>query len=771
MAEPVPSMSQLHNVTLYDRMRFAKGERPGKSSSMTFSDIETYSRNPKVYPEQHNDGTVTKLNKPNDLGMIGFFHAPNGGTETDDVESASLLCIDYDKGTTSIEEALRLWGAHAPCVLYTTWNHAPACPRFRIVLELSRSVSPDDYALLYRAIKARAKSAKHLIDESCANVSRRWFIPSHREDQEYISRSVTIASPLDVDRMLADIVQADAQHVQRVTMYSEQSRPQNTKEKRGIAWVELSACMTIKSAPEGTRDSVLTRYTRTVGGLVANGWILRSTAHAMLLSAILSNNGDPVSDSAKIDRMLDAGAKYPIDLPERDNVRQLRPIKQFPAERNVDVLANALRATTTQKEGQTFQEPITVYHDEERTWYDLLTKGDSGTLESTTANLLVLLANMGEFRGVFSFNRRSGAAILSRALPTIAGVQSPSTSYPRNLTDDDFTSVKAFFEASEMALRFGVDTIASAIGFTARSHSFDPVEDYLNRLSWDGVPRLDTWLYTACGVISTPYAMSVGRKWLISGVARGLKPGCKVDTMLVLEGGQGTRKSTLLSALMPDETLFVDHLPELDQHIQVVEQIRGPWLVEVAELDAFGKADETKIKQFLSTQKDRYTAKYKRTAEEVPRSVFFAGTTNKHEWIKDSTGGRRFWPISIDDNAKLDVDWVRANRDQLWAEAVNAFKLNEAWWLSDTEEDHAKIEQSSRIASDPWQSMVAKYAEGRESVSVESVLADVCEIKVSQLSHNDRRRVTSILGALGYRSEQVRIDGKRVYRWIKKTPF
>ena len=215
-----------------------------------------------------------------------------------------------------------------------------------------------------------------------------------------------------------------------------------------------------------------------------------------------------------------------------------------------------------------------------------------------------------------------------------------------------------------------------------KDNAFDPFLDYLKSLQWDNSPRGDNWLINHAGAADSTYTRAVSKRFLISVVARTFEPGCKVDTMLILSGDQGTKKSTLFNVLAGDE-FFTDHLSPIDSK-DARQELRGPAIVEMAELDAMNKKESTQIKAFITTRIDRLRESYGRTTNSYPRRCVFVGTTNETGYLKDSTGGRRFWPVSV--KGKINIGAISKIRDQLWAEAVEWYRCGINWWLSDEEE-------------------------------------------------------------------------------------
>ncbi|MES2959786.1 MAG: VapE domain-containing protein [Pseudomonadota bacterium] len=216
-------------------------------------------------------------------------------------------------------------------------------------------------------------------------------------------------------------------------------------------------------------------------------------------------------------------------------------------------------------------------------------------------------------------------------------------------------------------------TLEEAVRMVAYRHRYHPVREYLSGLQWDGTKRLATWLRRA--VLeedewddAAPLQRYLARAgtWFLQGMcARALQPGVKFDYMLILEGAQGLRKSTLLATLAGD--FFADTglvLGEKDSY----QQLQGRWLYEFPELDAFSKADVTKIKAFIASVSDYFRASFDKRARDYPRQLVFGGSTNEDHYLTDPTGNRRFWPVRV--TRTIDIDWVAANRDQLFAEAV-----------------------------------------------------------------------------------------------------
>ena len=236
---------------------------------------------------------------------------------------------------------------------------------------------------------------------------------------------------------------------------------------------------------------------------------------------------------------------------------------------------------------------------------------------------------------------------------------------------DDETVVPLWFDIDEQfKFRPTREFFDAALKHLAWKHRYHPVRDYLAGLRWDGTPRVDRWLVAYGGAADTAYVRAVGALVLVAAVRRVRTPGCKFDELLALESEvQGTEKSSALRTLCPDENWFSDDLPLASDSKVVIERTAGKWLIEASEL--LGSAREADhLKSFLSRQTDGpVRLAYARLPTEVPRQFVVIGTTNECTgYLKDTTGGRRFWPVRV---MRFEIARLRADRDQLWAEAAH----------------------------------------------------------------------------------------------------
>lgn len=288
--------------------------------------------------------------------------------------------------------------------------------------------------------------------------------------------------------------------------------------------------------------------------------------------------------------------------------------------------------------------------------------------------------------------------------------------------------------------------IQESIVSLARLNTFHPVRDWLNGLEWDGQARLQDVFTKGFGAVGTvPYVQDAAVKFLVGAVARVIKPGCKLDEMVVLVGKQGARKSTGLRVLA--NGWFADsNLPVGDKDSYLL--LIGKWLYEVAELDSFKKAENTRIKAFLSSQVDYFRPPFGRHTVECPRQTVIVGSTNERQFLNDPTGSRRFVPIRV---TKVDVPWLEENVAQIWAEAVVHYKAGTKYWYDGESAERLAQESIPFQQEDVWTQPVYEYVVRRKTstVAVNDVLTAGLGMDFTRISRFDKSRVIHILEHFG----------------------
>jgi len=395
------------------------------------------------------------------------------------------------------------------------------------------------------------------------------------------------------------------------------------------------------------------------------------------------------------------------------------------------------------------------------TFPDLLKNRDDKAIPNL-ANCCFLTAHT--FPDTFKLNSFTGKTEVHCPLPSPVTGQPMAQDGQRELIDSDYTSVSAAL-ARVHGLNFSVQMVSAAIEATAQENTYHPIRDYLRGLEWDGVPRLEHWLHDFLGAEDSEYTAGVGRMFMIGMVARIMKPGCKNDYMLILEGKQGIRKSSACRVLAGDR-YFSDNLPPIrDANKDLSQHLAGKWLIEMAEMSATSRADTEALKAFLTRTHETYRPAYGRNEITQPRQCVFIGTTNRQEYLRDATGDRRFWPVKCgSDGQPIDIESLREHRDQLFAEAYHLYQHGEKWWPDAAfEAEQIRPQQAERFECDPWEEMILANAESSQSdrFTVAGLLANVIDKKAP--TRADSARVKAILQRLGYvegRTSQTRYWSK-----------
>lgn len=389
-----------------------------------------------------------------------------------------------------------------------------------------------------------------------------------------------------------------------------------------------------------------------------------------------------------------------------------------------------------------------------------LLRSDKGAVASKSFNVRLVLEHDPAWSGVLGWCEFSARIMKRRHPPFERGCVG-------EWMDADDADLR-FWLAGRYQIEPKGQDLGDAVLGAARARPYHPVLEYLDGLEWDGTERLAGWLMDLLGA-RTPdqdeegsaqraqrYLERVGVMTLIQAVARVRDPGCKADTVLILEGEQGRRKSTALKTLF-GEDWFSDTPIDLGSK-DAYENIRGLWCIEMAELDALNKADSTRAKAFFSSATDRYRVSYGRRAQTFPRQCVVAGTTNQHQYLRDSTGNRRYWPVLCE---RIDIESLAACRDHLWAEADWRYRQGETWWPSEEERELFHEQQEFRSEIDAWEPLVLSYLQkrldevfGQEDqllVTAAEVMKDGLQLDPANMRRPEQTRLGILMQRLGWR--------------------
>jgi predicted P-loop ATPase len=372
-------------------------------------------------------------------------------------------------------------------------------------------------------------------------------------------------------------------------------------------------------------------------------------------------------------------------------------------------------------------------------WLNDCQRSENGAPINNLHNVMVALEGEQRF-GVFSYDEMA-----RQVLVKLKKRQRP-------LTDNDVTSLQESLQIAGLS-RISREPVQQAVELYASRHAFHPVKDYLEALVWDGKPRVCAWLSSYLGVAASAYAASVGQMFLVAMVARIFEPGCQSDYMLVLEGPQGQLKSSACAIL--GGRWFSDQLPDLHNK-DVSVHLRDRWLIEVAELHAFNKAETTLLKSFLTRRVEIFRPPYGRNTVVEPRQCVFIGTSNKDTYLRDETGGRRFWPVIC---GPIDLEALRADRDQLLAEAVHLLRDDALRYPDkDFEAEHIRPQQQARYERDEWIEPIGtwlkKTALSGRSITIPVIAKEALNLPTDRLGMSEQKRISACLHTLGWKPKR-----------------
>jgi len=606
--------------------------------------------------------------------------APHSLTEgtpraKENVLTISALVADVDKLDLSAAEALAAQLEALPHAWFSYSTHscdpAKGAYAFRLVFELSRPVLAREWPTFW------AQAMKELAvphDTSCKDASRLYFVNRVPKGRESFT-NIHEGRPLDVqgilDRARAAPRSAPPPPPAQVTdLYDLRASLRRCRAK-GEKELITSVLAGEPLALPGKRDTNLNALTFAMARLLPPG-VSTETAQAIARPSITAMETEP------------EGLYYWLDLFDQKLARHRKQIEE----------ERARRATFNKDAGKALRE---VAEDAERgpkadsgiggEWADDLDYTADGDIKNTMRNVETILRNSPEWKGVIVFNT------FSRRVELRGGplkVWLPETLH---------TAITVWLQGPPYRLSCNnskaVMEIAARI---AAENPYDPVQEYLNGLEWDGVDRLDTAFERYLGVDverdGAEYVREISRRFFIGLAARGLRPGCQLDTVVILEGKQGVGKSTFVRML--GGAWGTSSAPDLGTKEARMVATKY-WLAELNELEGMRKVEKTRIKAFIAECVDTYRVPYAATPSEFPRRSVFIGTTNSEDYLEDETGNRRYWPVRV---TRLDREALAADRDQLFAEAVARLEAGEVWHMTGEHARRAEANAQARVGAD-----------------------------------------------------------------------
>jgi predicted P-loop ATPase len=473
------------------------------------------------------------------------------------------------------------------------------------------------------------------------------------------------------------------------------------------------------------------------------------------INAVLTDEANFMAEKAIEKGSREKGAKW-----LRGQIAKIRT--ELSAARDFDTMEHDIDIILTDEEAEAQEQDLTP-------WVTRL-KGREGAYKNTAYNLELILTYGFNSSAVFHYNAFTQSVLYKTAPPW-----GEVSDIGREIKDEDLTKI-CIWLSRYYGIEAGVDQVDRVVTVVAHKYSFHPVQEYINGLTWDGKPRLDEWLFTYMSVkkeddpAHTKYVQAVGRKVLCAAVARVFNAGCKFDYMLILEGMQGSGKSSAVE-ILASKKFFSDNLGDVTNK-DILEVTRGKWLIEVPELASMSRASANEFKDFLSKTHDTHRKAFARKAVTMPRQFVTIGTTNDEEYLRDPTGGRRFWPVRV---GRTQFVALQKDRDQLLAEAYHKYNAGEALYLDDpVVKAYAEGEQYDRQVVDEIEAKVLNIIEEEgltEEITFEAFNQAFClKYAGRELDYTLQLRVKKIFIKLGYKKIRKRVDGGPArYVWVRNV--
>lgn len=664
----------------------------------------------------------------------------NGLRRAHTVASRDLITLDLDNippgETDSVLAKIDALGC--AFTVYSTRKHEPYKPRLRVIAPLDRACTSDEYEPIAR--KLAEFIGIEMCDPSTFEASRLMYWPSCCSDSLYI-HTVADKPMLSADGVLAlypdwrDVTcwpQVPGVDVQAQRLAAKQADPEA---KRGIVGAfcrtyDVYRVMDVvlpgryeKSELAPNRYSYMTGSTTGGAVVYSDGKYIFShhatdpaagrlcNAFDLMRYHLYGSMDDDVKQDTPINKMPSyiAACKYAVADPEVASLLNRDKYESATADFSVAEVAPEKTDTDWMK--------------------TLKLHPQTGVIDKTVDNILIILSHDPLLKDKLAFDEFANRPLAMGALPW------NQHEARRAWSDTDDAGMRHYLE--KVYGITGKDRIQDALDLEMHRRAFNELRDYLTGLEWDGVHRLDTLLIDYLGASDTRYNRAVIRKALTAAVARVMHPGCKFDIMTIITGPQGIGKSTLLRTL--GRKWFSDSLCAFEGK-EAYELLRGAWIIEVGELNAMTRSELNDVKQFLSKQEDSYREAYGRRAAVFSRTCVFFGTTNASEFLSDSTGERRFWPVDSAQQPKSKDVFTQLPQevDMVWAEAMIAWRNGESLILAGEEEAESKRQQEQHRVSNAKEGLVREFLDREVPLDWESRTLDLRRIYWASGSSEDQ---------------------------------
>ena len=661
-----------------------------KNKDISWEDFKRIVRTTKRTTETVSEYAKMKKAEQDEIKDVGGFVGGalrEGKRRNGHVLCRSMLTLDMDYAVPGVWEQIESLYDWA-CCLYSTHKHTPEEPRLRLIIPLAREVSEDEYPAVGRMVAKEI--GIDMFDDTTYEPARLMYWPSTPSDGEFVFREQD-GELLDPDVYLAKYIdwrdtslwptsRRQSEVIQR--SLKAQADPLS---KEGVVGAFCRA-YPIEDAIEIFLSDIYERSTiegrfdyipadSSAGVVIYDGKFAYSHHATDPVCGKLLNAFDLV----RLHRFDDLNEKASFQAMCDFAVNDERVKKQLAEERR----------TAAVEDFETVDD-----------WESLLQLDKKGQIKNTLTNIAIILRHDPNLQSIV-FNQ-------FKNMIDVIG-QLPWRQVKPGWGDADLACAKMYFERI-----YGIWSPTkfkdALLGVVSSERVYHPVKEYLDGLSWDGVERLDTLLIDYLGAEDTPYVRAVTRKTFVAAVARIYEPGIKFDSILVLNGPQGIGKSTFFARL--GREWYSDSLAISDMKDKTAaEKLQGYWILELGELAGIRKMDVETVKSFVTRTDDKYRHAYGVNVESHPRSCVIVGSTNSDGgFLRDITGNRRFWPVRVLGGGKY-KPWDLIDVDQIWAEAIEWYRLGEELFLKGELAEEAVSQQRDAMEADDREGLVAEYLE------------------------------------------------------------
>lgn len=669
--------------------------------------------------------------------------------------TAAVFDIDQPRNFQMREMAMALRGVSYYC------HGTHTVGSYRLIIELTKEVPVDQWEQVWLAM---VRQFKVPADEKCSNPHRIYFWPSRPEGGSFENYR-GLGLPFNWEGLDFKLTAASdiADRLSELAHEESEKEFEATKPEEPIDMYAMRDSLAKFKDPK--QRAVIEPF---LSGKALASVGSRDDSVNQLCSLLAFRRGEPISEETLIGLITPCLRAMPLE-PEgfeywlnkaRGSYRRalVRREKIDEEKRNLDKAFAELAGDGSDDPNDTWRKELKFQIDKD---------GVRQGLGKSARNVWLVLEHDPRIKGTLRFNEMT---------KTIEASEGPFAAAPYGHLD---TFIMNWFE-HQYNCRMKRHEIREQMLLVALSHRYSPLRDYLASVSekWDGTPRVERFLVDYLDVDDNEHVRRISKRWFISAAARGLEPGCKVDTVLVLQGGQGAFKSTVFDVLGGE--FFTD------SHIEIGSKdgmmLAGQfWIAEFAELANMRKADQERVKQFITQRVDSFRLPYSAVTESFPRHCVFVGTTNPEQVLTDDTGNRRWWCVTV---GEIDIERVRRDREQLWAEAASLFLAGRScpkcvatrcdehrWWLNREENLEAEQHAEPFLGEDPLATAILDWYLRKQPGDRAS------PVKTAELARDlpghfpvvfDRRqaqRLGRTLRALGFKHSKVRIGKATLWHY------